>query len=534
MSFLTKIEFTHIKGLKASQTPWQLPLSGARFDVIRICIVVVAFLKRSDANGRNPVNRLPSDQVDMIRLQTTPPSNSPGGYHNFRCGEILYSSPASYDVCCSLCGQRLALDSFPNHFRTQHLSGNEPESDPIAQEDRKSLENEEELVKEEPKPEAEEHVEKEEATTAMENTLVETQEDLLDMNLDWTSGQLETKVEHEEDEDDKDDDDDDSEQASQVDDTKDMLFQCDHCDRAYNSKRSLQSHRRLKHTDVVVGASKEKASTERKAKKRKGPPKVYKCHEKECNQTFRTERDLHGHRWKHTGIFCDICGKPFTQSGNMMRHRQRHSGIKPHKCPECDATFYTQKELSSHSICHTGRMPCICEVCGRPCRDRGVLTAHMRRHTGERPAKCEVCGKAFYSFHDLNVHAVSHTSLRPFVCDVCGSTFQRKKALRVHKLLHSEQRKYACKLCGKTFAQSGGLNAHMRSHDPSRVKGPVKPLPQSVTIEVIEGRTAPTTTITMAIDLNVEEEEQHQQQQQQQQLSASGGDGGGSWPLTPG
>ncbi|XP_002023444.2 zinc finger protein 568 [Drosophila persimilis] len=459
----------------------------------------------------------------MIKLQSLPVIGT-GSYHNFRCGEVLCNSPTSYDICCSLCGQRMPFGDFPQHFRLQHLGEAADddckifdatikiEDDPIAHEsfeldEQENVDLEHISAIDEAQAVDADSTGRRERETAMKNTLVETEEALLDLDPDaeWT-GEASEPIENAEE---------DEEPPHLKVDTKDMLFQCDQCDRAYNSKRSLQSHRRVKHND--------KDGTVRKRKR--GPAKVYTCPEEECNQTFRTERDLHGHRWKHTGIFCDICGKPFTQSGNMMRHRQRHSGIKPYKCQECEATFYTQKELTSHNICHTGRMPCICEVCGRPCRDRGVLTAHMRRHTGERPAKCEVCGKAFYSYHDLNVHAVSHTNHRPFVCDVCGSTFQRKKALRVHKLLHSERRKYPCKMCNKTFAQSGGLNAHMRTHELPKSKGTAHTATtttksvasqqdvgqmETVTIELIdENAPASTTTITMAIDLNVEGADTH-------------------------
>lgn len=475
----------------------------------------------------------------MIKVQQ--PANN-----DFRCGDVLWAGPTCYNVCCALCGQRLPYEVFPEHFRLEHLTEADAgtqteeqqldapvevevqplaikiEDDPIAHDETNASNNHAHVDLEQIALLDQDHETDKEAiaisadetvgtiatrrvrrTAALKNRLVQSENETLQVGkldcsittdvevsrscapLEINENSVESELFDDEDEDEAEDD------------ARDMLFQCDQCDRAYNTKRSLQSHSRSKHgkhklenqgetpsADSTTIAAAETINGSRKKKRStKSPAKVYKCNESECNQTFRTERDLRGHRWKHTGIYCDICDKPFTQSGNMMRHRQRHSGIKPYKCQEqdCEATFYTQKELTSHNICHTGRMPCICEVCGRPCRDRGVLTAHMRRHTGERPAKCDVCGKAFYSFHDLNVHAVSHTSLRPFVCDVCGSTFQRKKALRVHKLLHSEQRKYSCKLCSKSFAQSGGLNAHMRTHESARTKAKSKAKSKSET-----------------------------------------------------
>ncbi|EDW75038.1 uncharacterized protein Dwil_GK19960 [Drosophila willistoni] len=450
-----------------------------------------------------------------------------------RCGEVFYKGPASYEVNCLFCSQKLKYSNFLNHVRLKHLKDLE-DKDVRLRKRKLPQEKEsesEELCKRELRPKSLRHQakaspspipsnnsnndddddddNKEEKIEFMDTTPKdsrkvhavnkldekELQNASLDalLDMDWTAYASEEELADVEEQDQE------SEKVDDLeDDAKDMLFPCDKCDRAYVSKRSLQSHKRHKHSDKPKILPQKPAMTiDGHRKKAKPAPKVFQCDKPGCSETFRNERDLRAHHWKHTGMVCDICGKPFTQIGNMLRHRERHSGIKSHKCqePDCEASFYTKKELNSHKICHTGRMPCICEICGRPCRDRGVLTAHMRRHTGERPAKCEICNKAFYSFHDLNVHAVSHTNLRPFVCDICGSTFQRKKALRVHKLLHSGQRKYPCKLCQKSFAQSGGLHAHMRTHDSG--SRPTKAMPVPAATEI------PTTTTIASVPVTV-------------------------------
>lgn len=43
-------------------------------------------------------------------------------FHNFKCGEIYCETPTSYYASCSLCGQRLLFEDFPDHFQKEHLS----------------------------------------------------------------------------------------------------------------------------------------------------------------------------------------------------------------------------------------------------------------------------------------------------------------------------------------------------------------------------------------------------------------------------
>lgn len=52
-------------------------------------------------------------------------------------------------------------------------------------------------------------------------------------------------------------------------------------------------------------------------------------------------------------------------------------------------------QLRKHKDIHTGKKPHQCDICGRTFRERGTLREHYRIHTGAMPFTCEFCGKAF-------------------------------------------------------------------------------------------------------------------------------------------
>ena len=83
------------------------------------------------------------------------------------------------------------------------------------------------------------------------------------------------------------------------------------------------------------------------------------------------------------GKVCNICGKVYTSSGVLARHRQTiHSvgNVKRYHCEHCGKVFTQKSNMKVHvSAVHVGNVKMLeCHVCGMKMNQKCNLKTHMR------------------------------------------------------------------------------------------------------------------------------------------------------------
>ncbi|KAM7283577.1 zinc finger protein SNAI2 [Ixodes scapularis] len=131
---------------------------------------------------------------------------------------------------------------------------------------------------------------------------------------------------------------------------------------------------------------------------------------------------------------CPECGKRYSTSSNLARHRQTHRSVtdkKARQCPHCSKVYVSMPAFSMHVRTHG--QGCQCPFCGKCFSRPWLLQGHIRTHTGEKPFKCSQCSKAFADKSNLRAHIQTHSPTKPFVCRRCGKAFALKSYLYKHE-----------------------------------------------------------------------------------------------------
>uniref|UniRef100_A0A1B0DQE5 C2H2-type domain-containing protein n=1 Tax=Phlebotomus papatasi TaxID=29031 RepID=A0A1B0DQE5_PHLPP len=263
-----------------------------------------------------------------------------------------------------------------------------------------------------------------------------------------------------------------------------LVLECSLCNCKFRRKMRLEMHMREKHLGLKpcqckvcgkgfsrINALKGHMGTQHGEKRR------FPCPDPKCKNQYDTEEGLKYHvkKWhdpenprqkaKAIERVCEVCGKSFKTSTDLLRHGYSHGVKQPYGCKLCPTRFPTPSKLRMHMMRHEGIKNHVCTVCGLRKVTAKELKVHMNTHTREKFYSCEFCPHTTIQLDSMRRHIkVVHQGVKDFHCPHCERSFGKAETLKHHVMTHTGEKPHACKECGKRFIQPTALKTHMKTH----------------------------------------------------------------------
>lgn len=181
-------------------------------------------------------------------------------------------------------------------------------------------------------------------------------------------------------------------------------------------------------------------------------------HEEIDRDHLHSEVAIKSEPWDSQIVISDD-SNPATQSESLIDCNL--VGLKDYQGPEPSSCDALQGEPVDRIF--------YCQYCGKPFENHGQMKRHMVVHQKDRPRpyRCDLCGKCYSYAQVLEVHRRTHTGERPYHCKFCGRRFNQKGHLKEHERIHTGEKPFACPICGKRFIQSSQVRKHVNYHHPT-------------------------------------------------------------------
>ncbi|KAJ8922982.1 hypothetical protein NQ315_001530 [Exocentrus adspersus] len=268
-----------------------------------------------------------------------------------------------------------------------------------------------------------------------------------------------------------------------MDEHMDKTVHCDLCDKDTTHyglkvhKRRVHSHITCKHCrEVVLG----RRALFLHYRKHHAKSKSYQCHV--CGKKFLLKESLVRHFRREHNVStsfkpfkCGSCSKRFFTHLHLAAHKRKwHSSKTDYKCPVCDTSFHTLKEIKEHNLTHdraSFRRCWRCRICKKIFKLRGNYLHHLSlknciQFLSKRTLhQCQVCGKELHSEDTWRRHYQLHSSFE-YHCPYCEKKYKQVESMRKHmSRRHSGKQLFWCDTCGKGFEQEGEFETHYAGHD---------------------------------------------------------------------